>query len=178
MWELKLTIGCWALGANWISLSLFWNPSTNITEAFEDLMPCFIYWNVFVWENLKNWRISPESGWLFISNSHLTEFAVVSGTYTRIRRDMFADVSIWFILALRSLQSDCVGWSFATTPIQFIFFSMFFFVCHVLFPENPGRAKAKSERERKTVKKSGICMSPLRSPPLTYTWVWHSWLSN
>lgn len=77
-------------------------------------------------------------------------------------------VSIWIILAQRLLQSDCVDDLLQQLPIQFVF-SMFFFVCHVPFLENPGRAKAKSERERKTVKKSGICMSPLRSPPLTCT---------
>lgn len=69
-WELKLSSRLWSL-AQFKSVCLCFAPArspANISDAFEDLMPCLFIETSFVRENLKNWRIFPEPGWLFISN--------------------------------------------------------------------------------------------------------------
>lgn len=56
LWELKLASRLWAL-AQFESVCLCFAPArspANISDAFEDLMPCLFIETYFVRENLKN----------------------------------------------------------------------------------------------------------------------------
>lgn len=139
----------------WLKLNQFVSvlESCKHRWSFCRFNALFIYWNVFVWENLKNWRISPAPGWLLISNSRLAGFAIVSSTYTRIRRDMFANVSIWIILALRSLQAVLDDLLFVMFPFQ----------------KTPEGQRPKAKEKEKQWKKAGfvrhLCVRLLSPTP-------------
>lgn len=161
LWELKLASRLWSL-AQFESVCLCFAAARSPANISDALMwrfnALFIYWNFFRERESEELANFPRA-WLAFHFKLSLEFAVVSGTNTRTRRERCVLVGhVYWCFHLDHFSTTFTaiwlcGWSFATTPIQFLFFDVLLCLsCSLSRKPRKGKGqkrKRKKNREKK-----------------------------